>query len=135
MSDLSGCADDLIWVLPLLAPALLSVGTATAQLVVNLVFNAIIGTFSGPGAFSDPGHDFWNGVSSTARGTSVNGSFVVAPGHAEAELNGLQIVAVPESSTLAYGSLGSAMILTRAVFLRRRRQRSALGSARSTAAA
>ena len=235
--------------LALLAAALFSASTGTAQLVVNIDFNAVVGTFSGQGAFSDPGHDFWNGVSSTAGGsnftasdgttatgvsmsvsnvfglgfggvptlasdlladylfvgsnttatftisgltagqaydfylysvaggsgttnraaiftlegvsqnvsalnvasftegtnfvlfhltpggTSVNGSFVVAPGHAEAELNGLQIVAVPESSTLAYGSLGSAMILTRAVFLRRRRQRSALGSARSTAAA
>ncbi len=220
--------------LALLVAALLSAGTTTAQVVVNIDFNAITGTFSGQGAFADPGQDFWNGVSSTAGGsgflasdgvtssgisiavasvnglgfggspalapdlladylfvtgsnvgtftisgltagqsyefyfysvaggsnttnrgaiftlagsslpvagfnvatftegtnflkfalipggTSVSGSFAVAPGNSEAEFNGLQIVAIPEASTLAYLLGGGAMALAGAFLLRRR---------------
>lgn len=54
----------------LLAFALLGVGRASAQIVVNIDFNQNTGTnFSGQGAFADPGHDFWNDVSSATGGS------------------------------------------------------------------
>lgn len=54
----------------LLAFALLGVGRASAQVVTNIDFNQNTGTnFSGQGAFADPGHDFWNDVTSTTGGS------------------------------------------------------------------
>jgi hypothetical protein len=48
---------------------------AVAQvLVVNIDFNQTVGTYSGQGAYSDPGHNFWNGVTSTAGGSNFTAS-------------------------------------------------------------
>jgi hypothetical protein len=56
------------------ALALLTRVAATAQVVVNVDFNAVTGTYSGQGVFSDPGHNFWNGLTSTGGGSNFTAS-------------------------------------------------------------
>jgi hypothetical protein len=55
----------------LLVLLLLGVGGATAQLTVNIdVSIGFVPTYSGQGAYSDPGNDYWNGITSTAGGSN-----------------------------------------------------------------
>jgi len=56
--------------LALFTLALLCGGRATAQTVVNIDFNQSSGTnYSGQGAYTDTGNNFWNSVTSTSGGS------------------------------------------------------------------
>ncbi len=58
--------------LQLLSLALLFGATATAQTVVNIEAKVFfIGTYSGQGAYSDPGNNYWNSFTTTAGGTNL----------------------------------------------------------------
>lgn len=47
-------------------------GTAIAQTVVNIDAKVgFVSVYSGQGVYEDPGHDFWNAVTSTAGGTNL----------------------------------------------------------------
>lgn len=56
------------------ALALFARAGATAQVVVNVDFNAVTGTYSGQGVFSDPGNNFWNGLTAITGGSNFTAS-------------------------------------------------------------
>jgi len=56
----------------LCALALLCGGRASAQYIVNIDINSSpADNYSGQGAFPDPGHNFWNSITSSAGGTNL----------------------------------------------------------------
>lgn len=62
-------------ILALLTLAVLGAGHAAAQTVVNIDAKiGFQGVYSGQGAFADPGHDFWNAVTSNAGGSNLTAS-------------------------------------------------------------
>jgi hypothetical protein len=66
--------------LQLLALPMLFGSAATAATVVNIEAKvSFIGNYSGQGAYSDPGHNYWNAFTTTAGGTNLTASDGVTP--------------------------------------------------------
>ena len=69
-----------IKLLQLLALPMLFAGAASAQTVVNIEAKVFfIGNYSGQGAYSDPGNNYWNAFTTTAGGTNLTASDGVTP--------------------------------------------------------